>query len=241
MRQRKRKIKDVFYSDGDGGTSANGTVRCDEDGNLLELPEWIGDEAFMEWRKQGDAINLKAKDHQWELGRWIVSGETMKEIAGEVVDQRFKHSVYAAAADITGYSINSIKGFASVVRNVPEEIRDEFPLLSFAHLKLVAKYHENPDRQRNLLSEMLIGDLKVGQARERLRFLDGEIKERKSKADKHASRIISHLNHVLVELENFKLSTASLKAQEDVLEKVQETRRALKDLETALTPVGEFA
>lgn len=139
MRKTKHKTKDVFYSDGHGGTSANGTLRCDEDGNLLEMSEWIGDEAFMEWREQGDTINLKAKDHQWELGRWIVVGETMKEIAGEVVDQRFKHSVYAAAADITGYSINSIKGFASVVRNVSEEIRDEFPLLSFAHLKLVQK------------------------------------------------------------------------------------------------------
>jgi hypothetical protein len=237
----KLKTKDVFYSDGHGGTSANGTLKCDEDGNLLEMPELIGVEAFIEWRRQGDAINLKAKDHQWELGRWIVTGETMKEIAGEVVDQRFKHSVYAAAADITGYSINSIKGFASVVRNVSEEIRDEFPLLSFAHLKLVQKYHADPDRQRNLLSEMLMGDLKVSQARERVRHLDGEIKERKSKADRHACRVLAHLKHVLAELEDFNLTTASLKVQEDVLRKVQETRRALKDLEECLTPVGEVA
>src|SRR6267378_1893107 len=62
------------------------------------LPELIGAEEFMAWREQGDAINLKAKDHQRELGQWIVVGEDMKAIAGEVADQRFKHSVYAAAA-----------------------------------------------------------------------------------------------------------------------------------------------
>jgi hypothetical protein len=234
----KTKTKDVFYSDGHGGTSANGTQRCDEDGNL-EMPELIGDEAFMEWRERGDVINLKAKDHQWELGSWIVEGETMKEIAGEVVDQRFKHSVYAAAADITGYSINSIKGFANVVRNIPEQIRDEFPTLSIAHLKLVAKYHGDPEKQRNRLSEMLMGDLKVSQARERLRLLDNEIRKPKSKPDRHASRVISHLDHVLAELENLNLMAATSTVQGDVLKKVQETRRVLKDLESDLIPAGQ--
>src|ERR1700730_1348958 len=200
----------------------------DEDNSIL--PELIGAEEFMAWREQGGAINLKAKDHQRELGRWIVVGEDMKAIANEVVDQRFKHSVYAAAADITGYTINTIKSFAHVARNVPEEIVDEFPMLSFAHLKLVSKYSNDPDRQRNLLSEMQIGDLKVSQAREMIRFKDGEIRERKSKADRHASRVIAHCNHVLAELENYNLRTATPKVQEAVLLKAEKTRKALEEM-----------
>lgn len=86
-----------------------------------------------------------------------------------------------------------------------------------------------------------MGDLRVSEARQRLRYLDGEIRERKSKADRHASRVLAHLKHVLAELEDFNLTTASLKVQEDVLKKVQETRRALKGLEEGLTPVGEVA
>jgi len=210
--------------------------KTEDDEDFSILPELIGAEAFMDWRKQGDAINLKAKDHQRELGRWIVVGEEMKEIAGEAVDQRFKHSVYAAAADITGYSINTIKSFAHVARNVPEDIMDGLPTLGFAHFKLVAKY--DSDRQLARLSEMLIGDLKVSQAREKMQFLDGVIKERKSKADRHASRIIAHLNHVLKELAaDVDLRTATPKVQEAVLRKAKETRKALEDL----TPSGEAA
>jgi hypothetical protein len=207
-----------------------------EDGEP-ELEEWIGDDAFMDWRKQGDEINLKAKDHQWELGRWVVTGEDMKQIAGEVADQRFKHSVYAAAADITGYTINSIKSFATVVRNVPEEIKDDFPTLSFAHLKLVAKFDQEPNKQRDLLTEMLIGDLKVAQARERIRFLTDGPKAVKSKADRHTEEIIAHLNHVLARLENYDLEKARPKLQEAVLRKVEETRKALG----RLTSQGEVA
>lgn len=200
----------------------------DEDDSLF--PELIGAEAFMDWRKQGDAINLSAKDHQWELGEWVKIGEDMKAIAGEVVDQRFKHSVYAAAADITGYTINTVKSFANVVRNVPEDIKNEFPLLSFAHLKLVAKFHHDPDKQRNLLTEMQIGDLKVAQARERIRFLTDGPRAKKSKADKHAERIIAHLKHVLMEVKNCDLQNATTKLQETVMRKAGETRKALKSL-----------
>jgi hypothetical protein len=240
MRKRQRVAEDVFYSDGDGGTSANGTIRCTEDGELLELPELIGDEAFMEWRKSGDAINLKAKDHQRELGRWIVQGEEMKAIAGEAVDQRFKHSVYAAAADITGYTINTIKGFATVARNVSDEIMDQFPL-SFAHFKLVTKFSHDPDKQRDLLSEILIGDLKVGQAREMIRHRTDGPKAKKSKADKQAERIIAHCAHILAELENYDLAAATPKLQEAVVRKTEETRAALKQVEDGLTSIGRVA
>jgi hypothetical protein len=203
-----------------------------------ELRELIGEEEFMKWRDHGDEINLKAKDHQWELGQWIVEGEMMKEAAGITVDQSFKHSVYAAAASITGYSIHSIKGFASVVRNVPEEIKNEYPTLSFGHFKAVAKYNQDHDKQRARLTEMAIGDLTVTRARDRMLVLDGEIKVRKSKADRRATTLIAHLNHVLRELEdNNDLDKASPKLQEMVDRKVLETMRALKHL----TPQGVVA
>jgi hypothetical protein len=197
-----------------------------EDGEVA-LSELMGDEEFMEWRKRGDEINLRAKAHQWEIGQWIVQGEDMKEIAGEAVDQRFKHSIYAAAADTTGYTINTIKGFAHVVRNVPEDIRDEFPLVSFAHLKLIAIFHSDPQKQRDLLSEMLIGDLKVGQARDMIRQRFGPPKERKSKADRHAERIIAHCNHVLSELENFNPETVTPHLRAAVLRSAEKTRKTL--------------
>ena len=86
---------------------------------------------------------------------------------------------------------------------------------------------------------MMGGDLTVSQARERLRFLDNEIRKPKSKPDRHASRVISHLDHVLAELENLNLMAATSTVQGDVLKKVQETRRVLKDLESGLIPVGQ--
>src|ERR1700676_1355788 len=131
------KIKDTFYSDGDGGTSANGTVECDEDGNIIGLPELVGEEAFVNWREQGKKIVVEECDRQWALGEWIVGGEEMKEAAGITIDQRFKNAVYKSAADITGHSVKTIKSWAFVVRNVPVELKQEFKV-SFAHLKLVA-------------------------------------------------------------------------------------------------------
>jgi hypothetical protein len=211
-----------------------------EDGEP-ELRELIGEDDFMTWRDQLDAINLKGKEHQRELGRCIVAGEDMKAIAGEVVDQRFKHSVYAAAAEITGYTINTIKGFATVARNVSEEMMNDFPTLSFAHLKLVAKFSQEPDRQRTLLTEMVIGNYKVGHAREVIRLKTEGPTVAKSKADKHAERIIAHCSHLLRELGNYNLGIATPKLQEALLRKAEETSRVLKDVRESLTPVGEVA
>jgi hypothetical protein len=96
-----------------------------EDGEP-ELPEIIGEEAFMEWRKQGKELVVMEKDRQWALGEWIIAGEEMKEAAGLTVDQRFKNAVYKSAADITGYSVKTVKSLAYVVRNVSPEVKDRF-------------------------------------------------------------------------------------------------------------------
>src|SRR6266851_4611729 len=82
----------------------------DEDDSIL--PELVSEEEFMNWREQGKRIVIGETDRQWELGRWIVFGEDLKELAGIARDQRFRNAVYKAAADITGYSVKTVKQLA---------------------------------------------------------------------------------------------------------------------------------
>ncbi|HEY2119587.1 MAG TPA: hypothetical protein VGH37_10425 [Candidatus Acidoferrum sp.] len=219
--------RDTFYSDGCGGTSANGSVECDEDGNLLESPEYIGEEEFMKWREFGVEIVKDEKNRQWALGQWIFEGENMKDMAWEMRDQRFKNSVYKAAADITGYSVQTVKALAYVVRNVPVEVKDEFNV-SFAHLKLVAKYDQA--KQRDYLGQIERGRLNVTEARERLKFLNGETADRMSAADRRAKRITWHCDKLIHALDDHNLEATSQLIRATLRPKIKDTRRVLAEV-----------
>src|SRR5215469_13933201 len=170
----------MFYNRGmnkEELASAGRRTEDDEDNSIM--PELISEEDFMNWREEGKRIVIGETDRQWELGRWIVAGEDLKEIAGVTRDQRFKNAVYKSAADITGYSVKTIKQLAYVVRNVPEELKDEFKGVTFAHLKLVAKYDRQ--KQREFLAQIQRSDLTVAEARDKVNFLAGEKSEKKSR------------------------------------------------------------
>ena len=158
------------------------------------LQELISEDQFMEWRERGKKLMKDERDRQWALGSWIVDGERMKEAAAITVNQRFKNAVYKAAAEITGHSIATIKSLAFVVRNVDEEVKDEFQV-SFAHLKLVAS--ENQERQRDLLSQVARSNLTVAEARAKMQHSAGIKPEKKSKADRQAALIILYGNKLL--------------------------------------------
>jgi len=199
--------KDTFYSDGDGGTSANGTVECDEDGNIIGMPELVGEEAFVNWREQGKKIVVEECDRQWALGEWIVGGEEMKEAAGITIDQRFKNAVYKSAADITGHSVKTIKSLAFVVRNVPVELKQEFKV-SFAHLKLVASCDLH--QQRELLDEMQRANLTVAEGRRKVQFRTGKLPGRKTVADRRAERILWHCTRLLEHIQNHPIDAETI-------------------------------
>lgn len=176
--------------------------RTEDDEDYSIMPELVSEEDFMKWREEGKKIVIGETERQWELGRWIVAGEDLKEIAEYTQDQRFKNAVYKAAADITGYSVKTIKQLAYVVRNVPEELKDEFKGVTFAHLKLVAKYDEQ--RQREFLEQIQRSNLTVAEARDRVQFLAGEKSEKKSKADRTARRVTWHCNNLMKALESLR-------------------------------------
>jgi hypothetical protein len=128
------------------------------------------------------------------LGDWIVQGEELKETAGITRNQKFKHGVYSVAADITGLSVATIKDYAYVARNVPEDIRN--PLLGFGHHKLIAGLSR--DEQLGFLSEMELGHLTVGAARKRIRFVVNQGQPKPNdKNDLHAKRIIGICEELL--------------------------------------------
>lgn len=228
--RKKRKKRDKFYSDGQGGTSANGTVECDEDGNLLsdDLPELIGEEDFAAWRERGKELVKGHLNHQWALGYWIVEGEELKELAGITVDQRFKNSVYKAAADITGYSIKTVKSLANVVRNIEEELKEEFRL-SFAHFKLVASPSISVDQKRELLSEMERSNLTVAEGRAKVGFrLNSSPKpKRDSAADRGVAKAMEYCDQLAKLLDNSDLSDASPVPYNVLLFKLMDVRHAI--------------
>ncbi len=195
----------------------------DEDDSIL--PELVTEEEFMNWREQGRRIVIGETNRQWELGRWIVFGEDLKELAGIARDQRFRNAVYKAAADITGYSIKTVKQLAYVVRNVPEEVKEEFKGVSFAHLKLVAKYDVH--RQREFLEQVQRSNLTVTEARDKVKFLAGEMSEKKSKVDRAAKRITWHCNKLLETLGSRGLSSATPHLYREMVAKMEQARSAL--------------
>jgi hypothetical protein len=206
----------------------------DEDDSIL--PELVSEEDFMNWREQGKQIVRGEADRQWALGQWIVDGEEMKEIAGITVDQRFKNSVYKAAADITGYSVKTVKALANVVRHVPKEIKEEFKV-SFAHLKLVASPSLNVEQQRQLLAEMERSNLNVNESRAKVDFFKGVRTEGKSRVDRQAARIAWHCAKLMKALEEHDLSAASPKAYNQCVDTLVKTWHkvgdALADLDAA--------
>jgi hypothetical protein len=159
-----------------------------QDGGYCD-PELVSDEDYDSWRDRGEKLCFDAADHQWALGDWIVEGEYLWDVAAAIRNRRFKHGVYMAAADITGLSVATIKDYAYVARNVPEERRNA--ILSFGHHKLIASLPEK--QQLESLSEMELGHLTVGDARRRIQYCLNGAKpkpESKDKADARAEQII---------------------------------------------------
>jgi hypothetical protein len=208
----RRKKRDKFYSDGRGGTNANGTVPCDEDGNLLseDFPETISEEEFAAWREKGKELVKSNINHQWAIGQWVVEGEELKELAGMTVDQRFKNSVYKSAADITGYSVMTVKSLANVVRNIDDVLLDEFRL-SFAHFKLVASPSISIEQKRNLLSEMQRSNLNVAESRAKvqLRLNPAAKPKRDSVANRKVAKALEFCDKLTDLLDNHDLGGAS--------------------------------
>jgi hypothetical protein len=172
-------------------------------------PEMITDEGFDAWREEGEKLSFNAAQHQWDLGDWVVRGEELKAMASTTRDQRFKHAVYSSAADITGLSIATIKDYAYVARNVPEDIRER-ATLGFGHHKLVAGLPRK--QQLEFLSEMQLGHLTVGDARARIRFVlnQGQPKpQAEDKTDVGAERITRLCDQLLESLSRSHLTATN--------------------------------
>jgi hypothetical protein len=167
-----------------------------QDGGYCD-PELVSDEEYDSWRDRGEKLCFDAADHQWALGYWIVEGEDLWDLATAIRNRRFKHGVYMAAADITGLSVATIKDYAYVARNVPEEIRNK--TLSFGHHKLIAGLER--EQQLAFLSEMAVGHLTVGDARRRIQYVNRAKPkpktESKDKADARAEQIIGLCEELL--------------------------------------------
>jgi hypothetical protein len=163
------------------------------------------------------------------LGDWIVRGEELKEIASITRDQRFKHAVYSAAADITGLSIQTIKDYAYVARNVPDGMR-RMETLDFGHHKLVAALSD--EQQRDFLLEFESGHLSVGDARRRLRFVlnQGQPKpQTKDKADTGAERIIRLCDQLLESISRSHLTASTPAVYFTLMDTVTKTCEVLED------------
>lgn len=198
-----------------------------EDGEPIP-EELVSEEAFNAWRERGKGLLRQAAQNQWEIGEWIVEGEELKELAGWMgADQRFKNSIYKAAAAEMGRSVTTVKGIAFVYRNISSELRAEFKL-SFAHFKLVASPEIDVEKKRSLLRSMEAADESVEDARNRVRVHTGAVPEKKSRADNRALRIIRHCNHVLAELDNYNLEAMSPPLRDQMLSKVEITRGVLE-------------
>lgn len=225
----KRSAEDTFVLDNDVN-SPYPVLLDGEDGDPV-LPELIGDNAFAEWRREGEDLTRDAADHQWALGDWIVRGEELKEVAGITQDQRFKHAVYSAAANITGLSVYTIKDYAYVARNVASDDRE--PTLSFGHHKLVSALPR--DKQRELLQEMQLGNLTVGDARDRVKFVVNQGKPKpatKTKAERMSERIIALCESLAELLGQYEGSTARPDLQSRCVESINKARRALASVRT---------
>jgi len=170
MSQRKRSIPTEFRDAVANGYDYDHHLnveenreRATEEGSLLQ--ELVTDADFDLWREEGVRLLFEATAHQWAIAEWIMRGEDMKEIASDTRDQRFKHAIYSAASDIFDFTVNMVKDYAYVARNVPPEIRVEE--LSFGHHKLVASL--SPELQRKFLTEMQTGRLTIGDSKRRIR------------------------------------------------------------------------
>jgi hypothetical protein len=209
-----RKTEDTWEDDYGNPT--------DEDGHLL-MQEVVGEEVFVNWRERGKQIAKDEKNRQWMLGQWIVEGEELKQLAG---NPAFKHSVYQAAAEITGHSVQTIKSLANVVRNVHEELKDEYQV-SFAHLKLVANTRYTEAQQRDFLSQMERANLNVAESRARVQYLTNTRPERKPKADARVDRIIQRCRKLEEVLGSYDFNNTSPGVHEAFLLALMGTRHTI--------------
>jgi hypothetical protein len=217
--------------------------------------ELIRDEDFERWRAEGERLLIDAAEHQWALGDWIVRGEEFKEIASITRDQSFKHGIYSGAAEITGLSVDTIKDYAYVARNVPEEIRVK--TLAFGHHKLVAGLSE--EEQRKQLELFKTGHLTVDDARRRIQYLrdKGQLSSKPAKAgadsrparlakepqpkseldhkpDKRAQRIVKLCDQLLDSLsEDYIAAAATPAAHWTLTLTAARVREVLEEAETA--------
>jgi hypothetical protein len=213
-------------------------------------PELVSDEEYDAWLERGEKLGFDAAEHQWALGDWIVEGEDLWDLATAIRNRRFKHGVYMAAADITGFRVDTIKDYAYVARNVPEGTRVK--TLSFGHHKLIAAVpHE---QQVKFLAEMQSGGLNVGDARRRIKYLLSRAKpepndkanvsaepkpkskpklESKEEADARAEQIIRLCDQLIELLSQDHLAAATPAAYWTLTHTVATANEVLEEIATA--------
>jgi hypothetical protein len=105
------------------------------------------------WREEGRRLAGEDWTRQFAVADWINSGE-----------ERFQKEAYKEAAKLfRQYKASTLKYFASVSRNVPALVRTND--LPFAYHALVARFHEKPEYQKELLAVAVKQQLKLGQFR----------------------------------------------------------------------------
>lgn len=122
--------------------------------------QFTGHLSFDEWMQLGELIARERKKWQWALATWVQEGE-----------YRFGE-MYAAAIDLTQYSLRTLQDYVYVARNVPFEVRSE--RLSFTHHKMIASL--DPDDQRRFLADAIAGDWTAEDLRQAVNRFKAELR-----------------------------------------------------------------
>jgi len=107
------------------------------------------------WVEQGKTLAKDTSTNSWALARWLVEGEDAGYLTGDKPAKR-----YAAAAQITGMSVGSLRVYAHTARHsVLTQVNGGG--ISFAHAKAVAS--QPPEVQRELLAKVTAESWTVAQ------------------------------------------------------------------------------
>jgi hypothetical protein len=114
-----------------------------EDLTMSAVPGWD------EWYSRGEKLAKTYKQVRKDMAYWLAEGEAK---FGEDAQQ---------AMDLFDLTHETLSNYASAGRRVPRSVLPDDPknVIGLSHMQAVAALYERPDDQRQLLSEVVSGDI----------------------------------------------------------------------------------
>jgi len=107
-----------------------------------------------DWLAQGQALSAIHNQNQWDIGDWLLAGDSVFESPGAALD--------AAQLVFPQFARHTLTVYKRVANTYPLAAREQYPKLSFSHFAIVADLQLPPTQASKPNSDTVLSNLQAG-------------------------------------------------------------------------------